>query len=117
MSLLTKQNQTSVAAGGSSPNVLTGSRFEYLPAYGLLNVYATASQAGLTARVKVNGTEILEQSTVNTNNRDPLFPDDILLGEVPVDAGDKIEVLFSNSAGTATLAFWKAELNEDPQRM
>lgn len=111
--MLTLQNSTSIAASVSNPNLLATSRLEFAPSNGKVNIYLTASQLGAFARVLIAGDEVQESSGVSARNAFPLVPDDVIIADIPVDAGEKITIEVNNTAGTATTVFFRVELVQD----
>lgn len=108
--VLIKQRSESLAAGATNSNFFAGTRFEYAPATGFLNLYLNGSQLGATARLLIGAGEAVESSEINSQNRFPVVPDDLLMGGIPVVEGQKVTVEVTNGAGTSTTVFGRIEL-------
>lgn len=111
MIVLLKQRSQSVAAGATVPSFYTGTRFEYAPVSGNLNLYLTASQLGATARLLIGAGEAAESSELSARNAFPLVPDDLFIPAVPIVEGQKITLEITNTAGTATTVFARLEID------
>lgn len=94
-------NTTIAAAGGTVANLLTGSKFEYLPVPATVIIYAVAGVAGvdleLTAgnTVETDSLEIPLQSVVGAG---PSVLDD-RIASCTAAAGDRLTVRLFNRAG------------------
>lgn len=108
--MLAKQLSASVAANTTNPSLFGSTRFEYAPRPGFINIYVNGSAAGLTARLLIGSEEVVESSQVNTQNRFPVVPDDLLFGGIAVQAGQRITLEVSNTTGGALTVFARMEL-------
>ena len=106
---LTIQDETVVAANGSNGSVLNGTRLEFAEEDGSVDVYSTGSAVGLRQDLRVGSNEVIESSAVNTQNRLPLVPDDVLVADVPVLAGEKISLATQNTTVGILSFFWRVE--------
>lgn len=104
--------EQATAANGTTSNVFTGRRFERAPFSGFLKLYATGSAAGLTAELNVGGQSVFPPVPLNTNNRIPIDPDDLVVSEVEVMAGDLIQVTQVNTTAGALTGRYRFELEE-----
>lgn len=109
---VTMQSSVSIGAGATNENVLTGQRYERAPyaAYG--GLYICGSAVGLTAELNVGGRSITPPTSVNTQNRFPVVPDDSLTEGWEVNEGELIQVRVVNTTAGALTAFWRVELAE-----
>ena len=98
------QSSTSIGANSTSENVLTGQRFERCPYNAALGgLYVTGSAAGLTAELNVGGRSITPPTSVNSQNRFPVVPDDSLIEEWEAYGGELLQLRGVNTtAGNTT---------------
>ena len=93
--------QTSIAANATNDNVFTGRRFERATEDCFLSLYTTGSAAGLQQELNIGGRSISPRDVVNTQNRVPVVPDDLIVSDVEVYKGDLIQLTVSNTTGGA----------------
>lgn len=96
-------NTTIAAAGGSVPNLLTGSKFEYLPVPATIVLYAVASVAGVDLEATAGNTvetDSLEIPLQTVAGAGPSVQDDRIAAFTGA-AGDRITVRLFNRAGGA----------------
>lgn len=111
--IVTMQGLTAVAANATVQNVLSGQRYERSPfSAGVGNLYCCGSAAGLTAELNVGGTSITPPTNVNTQNRYPIVPDDILVGTWEVLEGRLVQVTVVNTTAGALSFFWRVDIEE-----
>lgn len=111
--IVTMQNQVAVAANTTNPNVLTGQRYERAPFQaGVGNLFCCGSAAGLTAELNVGGVSVTPPTVVNTQNRLPVVPDDILVSEWECMNGQLLQVTVVNTTGGALTFFWRVDIEE-----
>lgn len=111
--VVTMQGLEAVAANATVQNVLTGERYERSPFTGALGaLYACGSAAGLTAELNVGGQSVTPPTNVNTQNRYPVVPDDVLVSQWEVMEGRLIQVTVVNTTGGALNFFWRVDLEE-----
>lgn len=103
---------SAVAANATEQNVFNGRRFERAPFNGFLSIYATGSAAGLELELNTGGRSVLNRQPINTNNRVPQVPDDFLVGDVEVFAGELIQVSLANTTAGALTGRVRMELEE-----
>lgn len=101
---VTMAYQASIAANTQVDNVLAGQQYQQAPYDGYLTVRVAGSAAGLRLSLLVQGVSKLNRIYVNTNNRVPIQPDDIIIANIPVRAGQQIVIPAENTtAGALTL--------------
>jgi hypothetical protein len=102
------QDSVSVAANSVSANVLAGQLYEFLGGMTKLTVSACGSASGLRMTLLVNGVALVNDQAINTQNRFPLIPDDIVTSEL-VGAG-RLVLNFRNTTAGALTAFWRVDI-------
>jgi len=98
---VTMSYQASIAANTTVDNVLAGQQYQQAPFDGFLTVRCAGSATGLRLSVLVQGVSKLNRGFVNTQNRVPIQPDDIIVANVPVRAGQQIVLPAENTTGGA----------------
>jgi hypothetical protein len=91
------------AAGGSVPNLLTGSKFEYLPGPATVIVYAVATVAGVDMECTAGNTvetDALEVPLQPLAGVGPSVQDD-RIASFTAAAGDRLTIRLFNRAGGA----------------
>lgn len=107
------QKSKSIAASTTEENVLSGTRYERSPfELALMSVYATGSAAGLTCEINVGGESVSDPVTVNAQNRLPVEPDDLLVDQVTVKAGQLIQLRVVNTTAGALSFNYKVSIQE-----
>jgi len=106
------QSSASIAANTTNENVLTGQRFERAPSPAIGGLYVCGSASGLTAELNVGGRSVTPPTSVNTQNRFPVVPDDSLAMDWEAYAGELIRVRIVNTTAGALTIFWRVELEE-----
>lgn len=109
---LSKQLSLAVAANATVPSLFGSTRFEYAQASGYLNLFLNGSALGLTFRIIIGSNEIGESSQINAQNRFPVVPDDLSVGGIWVQQGQRITVEVSNTTGGALTVFARIELEQ-----
>ncbi len=98
----TIRNVTLLAAGGTNPNVLQGSQFEFLGTPSRVQVYAIDDSGGLGGVGEVEvffGQELqFAQSPPNIRAAGPTVPDDLLVDDIGA-AGDRLVVRVTETGG------------------
>ena len=103
----TMQGSVSVAANGVSANVLTGQLYEFVPPGANVTLSLAGSAAGLNVSF-VNGVPLIDDQAINSQNRFPLIPDDVMhAGQVP---GGRMILRFRNTTAGALTAFWRVDV-------
>ena len=97
------QSSTAIAANTRNDNTFQGQRYERAPYSGFVTVLGTGSAAGLQIEVNIGGRSVSPLMDMNANNRVPIVPDDLIIGDVEVFRGDLIQVSVVNTtAGSLT---------------
>jgi hypothetical protein len=102
-------DRRSVGANAKVSGVFSGQLHEYVQSPGILRVYGTASAVGLNLTLNVGGDTLMNDQEVNSQNRMPIKPDDLIL-EHPVIPGDRIVADWRNTTGAAINGFLMAEV-------
>ena len=96
-------DSTAIAANAQSLNVFANNAFVRAPFHGLVTLLATGSAVGLEMQLMVAGQLAVERQPMNTNNRVPIMPDDIVISDVEVREGQLIQLsVFNTTAGSLT---------------
>lgn len=111
MPTVTMQGSNSIAANATNSNVLTGERYERAPYNAMGGLYVTGSAAGLTAELNVGGDSVTPPTQVNTQNRFPVVPDDILVADWEAIGGNLIQVTVVNTTAGALTVRWRVDLS------
>lgn len=112
MPKVTMQSSISIGAGATNENVLSGQRYERSPQDSVGALYTCGSATGLTAELNVGGRSVTPPTQVNTQNRFPVVPDDLLVDEWEAYNGELIQVRAVNTTAGALTLFWRVELFE-----
>jgi hypothetical protein len=102
------QDSVSIPAHGTSINVLGGQLFEFVPAESVVSLSATGSVAGVRATL-IAGTPLIQDQAINSNNRFPIIPDDVLLSEELAEDA-RLVLTFRNTTAAAVIAFWRVDI-------
>lgn len=94
------QRETSVAAGAVNDNLLSGSAFEYVRAFGIVSIAVVASATGGFVTIQAGPTLILEESPPTVKVVMPVIPDDFLYQSAVVP-GDRLVIRARNPTGGA----------------
>lgn len=95
---------TALGAGGVIQNLLTGSKFEYLPAPAAVIVYAAADAAGVNMEVAFGNVIEADQLDIPVGpaaGQGPNLQDHRIASGVAA-AGDRLQVRLQNTGGAAT---------------
>lgn len=101
----------SIPANTTTDNVAQGKRFERAPFNGRVTLYATGSAAGLEHELNIGGRSASGRDPVNTQNRQPLVPDDLIMSDIPVRQGELIQLSASNTTAGALVYRWRIEID------
>lgn len=107
-----QRGPVSIADGSVDFQLLDGLIWERPPVPSYLQLFMTASAAGMTKTLDVEETNIIPPSAIAPNNRVPRDPDDAVIEGVEVADRDLILVAVTNRSGGALNAFWKTKLTE-----
>lgn len=103
----TMQGTAVVAANVTSPNVLAGQKWEFVAPGAPVSLSATGSANGLNVTFDA-GMLLIDDQELNTQNRYPLIPDDVLhQGQVP---GGRMILRFRNTTAGPLTARWRVDL-------
>lgn len=95
--------EVSVAANATNDNVMRDQQYQTAPFDGYATLRDTGSATGLRRSLLISGRSVVDRGFVNTNNRIPIVPDDIVTQGVPVAQGQQISVpVFNTTAGALT---------------
>lgn len=94
------QKETSIAAGGSNDNVLSGSAFEFLRAPAIISIGCVASATGTFITIQIGPSILLEESPPAVKTTMPIVPDDFLY-QAAGAPGDRLVVRGRNPTGGA----------------
>lgn len=103
------QGSTSVAANGSSGNVLSGKVLEIVQRPSKVRVFATAAAAGIVGSFTSGNELVMEESAISQANRFPLDPDDKCVEDVAMP-GDRLSLSFRNTTGGALVVYWAVDV-------
>ena len=100
-----KQGATTVAAGATSGNVLSGDVIEFPERPSRIRVFAAASAVGLLATIRAGSRTVMSESAVSQANRFPLDPDDRVVEDVANQA-QRLQLEFRNPTGGSLTVYW-----------
>lgn len=103
------QDSVSVPANSVSVNVLSGRLYEFVPQGSTITVSYNGSAIGLRGSFIASGIQLVNDEALNTQNRFPVIPDDIVLNQVV--PGGRMILSFRNTTGAALTAFWRVDVN------
>lgn len=89
--------EVSVAASGRADNALDNTDLERAPFSGVLSIMETGSAAGLRSSLTVGQDSVFSRRFVNTNNRAPVVPDDLVITDIEVNEGQTIRLPVDNT--------------------
>jgi hypothetical protein len=102
-----------VLANTTTPNMLTGNRFERCPyPIGQGKLLCTGSAAGLTVELNIGGRSISPVSNVNIQNRIPVEPDDTIAKDFNAYSGELQQITVANTTGGNLNFFFRLEMDE-----
>ena len=93
--------EISIAANATNDNVMRDQQYQTAPFDGYLTLRDTGSATGLRRSLLISGRSIVDRGFVNTNNRVPIVPDDLVTTNIPIRAGQQITLPVSNTTGGA----------------
>lgn len=103
-------NVTTVGAGLTNANALTGSIFEYAPFNAKASYFIVGDAAGIMrATVNHAARTVMEESPISRANRQPVVPDDFTMSAI-VRRGERIVLKLRNTGGVAADVFWRVDL-------
>lgn len=107
----TMQGQNTVAPNTRINNVLTGQKYERPPGDAEGSLYINGSATGLQAELNVNSVSVTDVVQVNSQNRIPVVPDDVLNAGWMAPEGKLIQLSFNNTTAGSLTAFWRVDLD------
>lgn len=118
--MLIVTDQIAIAANTTDQNVLqtNGNRVRTVPKefnVARVTLYFTGSAAGLEASFFAGSANPLENSTVNTQNRIPIVPDDVQATDIYVRGGEQLQLQVANTTAGALTYFYRIELEDVSQ--
>ena len=94
--------ETSVAAGATDPNLLTGSTFEFMRNNVFLSIGVTAAATGTFVTIISGSDIVVEESPPPVLTRYPVIPDEMYFNDVATLA-DRLVVSARNPTGGAVI--------------
>lgn len=104
--------EEAIAANATNNNVIRDQQYQVAPFSGFLTLYDTGSATGLRRTLNVGGASVLDRGFVNTNNRAPVVPDDMIISEVEVYEGQQIFLPVQNTTAGSLTYRARLELEE-----
>jgi hypothetical protein len=92
--------ETSVGAGATEPNLLTGSAFEFMRGNVYLSAGVTAAATGSSVTITSGADIIVEDSAPPVLTRYPIIPDEMYFNDVATLA-DRLVITARNPTGGA----------------
>lgn len=96
------QVETSIAAGGSTPNLFTGSAFEFSRGRQALSLGVTAAATGTFLTINSGGDVVLEESPPYVATVFPIVPDQMFYNDI-MEPMDRLRVAVRNPSGGAVI--------------
>jgi hypothetical protein len=94
--------ETSVAAGATDPNLLTGSTFEFMRNNVFLSIGVTAAATGTFVTIISGSDIVVEESPPPVLTRYPVIPDEMYFNDVATLA-DRLVISARNPTGGAVI--------------
>jgi len=113
------QDSIVIAANTTNDDVLSGKRNQLIdPSTGgaICSFYITGSATGLEAEAWVGQRNPMERSAINTQNRMPVVPDDLMVNNVAGLPNEVIRIPVTNTTGGGLTFFYRVEVEEIPRR-
>ena len=115
--MLTVTDSVSVAANSTDQNVLqtNGNRVRTIPAqFGIVRItlYQTGSATGLQSSLFNGNDNPIENSVVNTQNRVPVVPDDLVTSDIYGRGGEQLQLQATNTTAGALTYFYRLDIEE-----
>lgn len=93
--------EVAIAANSTNNNVLQGEQYQTIPFDAVLKLLETGSAAGLRRTLNVAGRSIISRGFVNSQNRTPIEPDDVVIGDVEAYQGQQVFLQVENTTAGA----------------
>lgn len=97
------QQELSIAANTTNPNLFNGSAFEYSRGRNLLSLGVTAAAAGTLCTITSGADIVLEESPTYIKTQYPIVPDEMFYNDV-MEPMDRLRVQIRNSTVGALVA-------------
>lgn len=105
----TMQDSVSVVANAVSANVVAGQLYEFANPGQLTTLSVAGSAIGLRVTMSIGGVTVVQDQAVNTANRFPLIPDDIM--DVARGLAGRIILTARNTTGGTLTFFWRVDVD------
>lgn len=96
------QVETSIAAGGSNSNLVSGSAFEFARGRQALSLGVNAAATGTFITIQSGGDVILEESPPYVATLFPIVPDQMFYNDI-MENGDRLRISARNPTGGAVI--------------
>jgi hypothetical protein len=103
-----KQGSTTIAANGSSGNVLAGDVIELPERPSRVRFYAAASAAGVVGTVRAGSRTLMTESAISQANRFPIDPDDRMVQDVAMQS-QRLQLEFRNTTAGPLTVYWACD--------
>lgn len=97
------QQELSIAANTTNPNLFNGSAFEYSRGRNLLSLGVTAAATGTLCTITSGADVILEESPTYIKTQFPIVPDEMFYNDI-MEFMDRLRVQIRNSTAGAIVA-------------
>lgn len=94
------QQEKSIAANSTDPNIISGSAFEIARGRQLVSMGVTGAAAGLLLTITSGSDLILAESAVYIKTQFPIIPDEMFYNDVQ-ESADRLVLQIRNSTGGA----------------
>jgi hypothetical protein len=95
--------ETSIAAGGQSDNLVSGSAFEFARTRQVVSIGVAQSATGMFCTLQAGADIIAEEFSPPILTRYPIIPDEMYFTDA-MEAGDRLVLRFRNPTGGALTA-------------
>ena len=109
------QGQAVIAAGDTDVDVIANKRFRIVDENSFGELLMTGSAIGLQAQMFVGKANVMEKSDISAANRIPQDPQDKLMDEIEIRAGQQLQLPVSNPTAGDLTVFWKIVLDDNVQ--
>lgn len=110
------QGTTTLTAGSSNVNVLSGSAFEFVKRPSRVRFFAVGDAAGeMRATIQSGADVFMEESPISRQARMPIVPDDLTVEDIAMP-GDRLKLALRNTGAGSNTAFWAVEVIDLPLR-
>jgi len=105
------QRSESIAAGGSSNNLVAGSAFEFARRRSVVSIGVVQSATGMFATISAGADIIAEEFEPQIKTSFPIIPDEMYYTDV-MEPGDRLVIRIRNPTGGALTARTLAQITE-----